>query len=195
MKNLLFLLLFLPFCSQAQIIVTVAGNGESGYTGDGGPATNARLDSPHGVLIDNDGNLLICDDANACIRKVSPAFNGIITTIVGDGMGLAGFAGDGFSATTARINGVFDIATDKKGNLYLADAGNSRVRVVGTDGIIRTIAGTGTPGYNGDGIPATSAHLYAPVSIAIDDTGNIYIAEMQNYRIRKIDTLGIIHTV
>ena len=195
MKSILFLLLFLPFCSQAQIIVTVAGNGESGYTGDGGPATNARLDSPHGVLIDNEGNLIICDVSNRCIRKVSPPYNGIISTIVGDGTGLSGFAGDGLPATVARISGVLDVAIDKKGNLYLADADNNRLRMVDTNGIIHTIAGTGTAGYNGDGIPATSAQLNQPITVAIDHIGNIYIGDRHNYRIRKIDTFGIIHTV
>jgi len=195
MIHLLFLFLFLPFCSQAQIIVTVAGNGESGYTGDGGSATNGRLDSPHGVLIDNVGNLIICDVSNRCIRKVYPPYNGIISTIVGDGTGLSGFAGDGLPATVARISGVLDVAIDKKGNLYLADADNNRLRMVDTNGIIHTIAGTGTAGYNGDGIPATSAQLNQPITVAIDHIGNIYVGDRHNYRIRKIDTFGIIHTV
>ncbi len=191
MKKLLFLFLFLPFCSQAQIIVTVAGGGPEGHTGDGGPATSAFLDSPYGIILDNNGDLLIA--ANNTVRKVSPPYNGIITTIAGNG--ISGYSGDGGLAIHAELFGTYDVAVDKTDNIYLADVVNNRIRKITTDGIIRTIAGTGTAGYNGDGIPATAAQLNAPYSVTVDDTGNVYIGDAYNFRIRKIDTFGIIQTL
>ncbi len=191
MKNLLFLLLFLPFCSQAQVIITVAGGGPVGHTGDGGPATNAFLQYPHGIILDNDGNMLIANSTT--VRKVSPPYNGTISTIAGSD--IPGYSGDGGLAIYAQFNGTYDVAVDKTGNIYLADVGNNRIRKITTDGIIHTIAGTGTAGYNGDGIPATAAQLNAPYSVTVDDTGNLYIGDAYNFRIRKIDTFGIIHTL
>ncbi len=191
MKKLLFFIFFLPFYSQAQIIITVAGGGSAGHSAYSGPATNAHLDTPHGIILDNDGNLLIAD--NSTVRKVSPPYNGIITTIAG--VGINGFSGDGGLATNAQLSGAYDVAVDSVGNIYIADVVNNRIRKITTDGIIRTIAGTGTAGYNGDGIPATAAHLNAPYSVTVDDTGNVYIGDAYNFRIRRIDTFGIIHTL
>jgi len=191
MKNILFLLLFLPLFTCAQVIITVAGNGEEGHTGDGGSATNARLKHPHGITIDNDGNLLIA--CSASIRKISPPYNGIITTVAGHG--TPDYSGDGGLAIHAQLNGIYDIAVDQAGNIYIADGGNNRIRKITTDGIIHTIAGTGTAGYNGDGIPATAAQLNAPYSVTVDDTSNVYIGDAYNFRIRKIDTFGTIHTL
>ncbi len=191
MKSILFLLLFLPFCSQAQIIVTVAGNGTLSNSGDGGPATNAGLAAPHGIILDNDGNMLIANSTT--VRKVSPPYNGTISTIAGSD--IPGYSGDGGLAIYAQFNGTYDVAVDNVGNIYLADAGNNRIRKITPDGIIHTIAGTGTAGYNGDGIPATAAQLNAPYSVTVDDTGNVYIGDLYNFRIRKIDTFGIIHTL
>ncbi len=178
--------------TSAQIISTVAGNGTYGFSGDGGSATAAMLAHPEGVAIDSDGNLYICD--NKCVRKVSPASGGTITTFAGVGTS-AGYSGDGGPAYFARVNGVHDVAVDKFGNVFLADAGNNRVRKVTLDGVINTIAGTGVPGYNGDGIAATAAQLNSPYGVVVDDTGNIYIADCYNYRIRKVDTSGIISTI
>jgi trimeric autotransporter adhesin len=192
MKKILFIFLLLPLYSPAQVILTVAGTGVYGYSGEGGPATAAYLAHPEGVALDNSGNLYICD--NTCVRKVSPAIGGIITTFAGVGSS-PGYSGDGGYANGARINGVHDVAVDKHGNVYLADAGNNRIRKVTTDGFINTIAGTGTPGYNGDGILATTAQLNSPYGVAVDDTGNIYIADSYNRRIRKVSTSGIITTV
>jgi len=191
MKNLLFLLLFLPLFSSAQVIITVAGGGPEGHTGDGGPATNAFLESPHGIALDNDGNMLIANSTT--VRKVSPPYNGIITTIAGNG--IDGYSGDGGLAIHAELFGTYDVAVDKSDNIYLADVVNNRIRKITPDGIIHTIAGTGTAGYNGDGIPATAAQLNAPYSVTVDDIGNVYIGDAYNYRIRKIDTLGTIHTL
>jgi len=191
MRNLFFLLLFLPLFSSAQVIITVAGGGPEGHTGDGGPATNAFLESPYGIILDNDGNLLIA--ANNTVRKVSPPYNGIITTIAGSG--ISGYSGDGGLAIYAQLFGTYDVAVDKSDNIYLADVVNNRIRKITTDGIIQTIAGTGTAGYNGDGIPATAAQLNAPYTVTVDDTGNVYIGDVYNFRIRKIDTSGIIQTL
>jgi hypothetical protein len=191
MKNILFLLLFLPLCSSAQVIITVAGGGPEGHTGDGGPATNAFLFDPHGIILDNDGNMMIANSTT--VRKVSPPYNGTIATIAGNG--IPGYSGDEGLAIYAQFNGTYNVAVDKIGNIYLSDVGNNRIRKITTDGIIHTIAGTGTAGYNGDGIPATAAQLNAPYSVTVDDTGNVYIGDRYNFRIRKIDTFGIIHTL
>jgi len=191
MKNILFILIFLPLFTSAQVIITVAGTGEEGHTGDGGPATNAHIRSPHGITLDNDGNLLI--SCSSSIRKVSPPYNGTISTFAGSS--IPGYSGDGGLAIYAQLNGAYDVAIDKSDNIYIADVGNNRIRKITTDGIIHTIAGTGTAGYNGDGIPATAAQLNAPYSVTVDDTGNVYIGDLYNFRIRKIDTFGTIHTL
>ncbi len=195
MRILLFFfsILLLPYMTGAQIIITVAGTGAPGFGGDGGPAIDAMISAPYGIALDKSGNLFICDYFNVRIRKVSPAYGGIITTVSGNGS--AGYSGDGFSATSAETDGVTDIAVDRNDNLYLADAGNNRVRKVTPDGIITTYGGTGIAGYNGDGIPAIAAQLNAPQAVAVDDTGNVYIADRYNNRVRKIDTFGIITTV
>jgi trimeric autotransporter adhesin len=184
------------FCfaaAHSQVIITSAGTGAAGFGGDGGPATAAILASPYGVTLDKDGNLYIGDVGNRRVRKISPAYGGIISTVAGNG--TAGYSGDGFEAIYAQIDGVWDIAVDKKGNIFLADAGNNRVRKVSTTGVITTYAGTGAAGYNGDGIAATSAMLNVPHGICVDDTGSVFIADRDNFRLRKIDTLGIITTI
>lgn len=190
-KIILFCWLLLPLFTGAQVIVTIAGTGMIGYSGDGGPASAAILRAPSGVYVDDTGNVLFCD--HTTIRKIKPAYGGIISTVVG--LSTAGYSGENIPAIYAEINGVRDIFLDHKGNMYLPDAGNNRLRKVDKNGIIKTIAGTGVAGYNGDGIPATAAQLNSPYGVAVDDTGNIYIADMYNYRIRKIDTFGMISTV
>jgi len=189
-KIILFCLLSLPLLSDAQIIVTVVGGVTAGFGGDGGPASAGILNSPQGVALDDDGNLYICDMSNNRIRKVSTA--GIITTVVGNGSW--GYSGDGGLAVDAQIDAALNVATDHKGNIYIADIDNNRIRKV-HGGIISTIAGTGIAGFNGDGIPATAAQLNEPVGITVDDTGSVYISDSYNYRIRKIDTFGFIHTI
>ncbi len=193
MKPLLFIpFLLFSFLSNAQIIITVAGVGGAGDSGDGGPATNAHLYSPYSVVLDKAGDMYICDVNNAKVKKVSPAYNGTITTIAGNG--TFGFSGDGFEAVYAQV-GAADVAIDWKGNIFLADQPNNRIRKVSPAGIITTYAGTGTAGYNGDNIAATAADLYLPESIAVDDTGNLYIADRSNNRIRRVDTFGVITTI
>ncbi|MGA2177433.1 MAG: PKD domain-containing protein [Verrucomicrobiota bacterium] len=173
------------------IITTVAGNGTDGYSGDGGPATNAELYSPGGVAVDAFGNLFIADNGNNRIRKVGT--NGIITTVAGDG--TAGYSGDGSAATNAELRNPCAVAVDASGNLFIADESNQRIRKVGTSGIITTVAGNGTDGYSGDGGPATNAELYSPCDVAVDASGNLFIVDESNQRIRKVGTNGIITTV
>jgi len=173
------------------IITTVAGNGTEGYSGDGGVATNAELHSPNGVAVDASGNLFIADALNDRIRKVDT--NGIITTVAGNGTG--GYAGDGGAATNAGLGFPSGVALDATGNLLIADLGNNRIRKVATNGIITTVAGNGTYGYSGDGGAATNAEFHSPVRLAVDATGNLFVADDWNSRIRKVDTNGIITTV
>jgi hypothetical protein len=169
------------------VITTVAGNGSFGYAGDGGPATSASLASPSGVAVDAAGNLFIADLGNNRIRMVT-AGTGIITTVAGNGN--PGFAGDGAAATGASLNYPSGVAVDAAGNLYIADQGNNRIRMVtaGT-GVITTVAGNGVQGFGGDGGPATSASLYGPIGTATDPAGNMFIADQLNERIRKVTAL------
>jgi len=118
---------------------------------------------------------------------------GTITTVVGTG--TAGFSGDGGAATAAKINSPRGLFIDGAGNLYIADRLNHRIRKVDADGIITTVAGTGVQGFSGDGGPATAAQLNDPTGVAVDEAGNLYIADAENHRIRKVDTGGIITTV
>jgi sugar lactone lactonase YvrE len=172
-------------------IVTMAGNGVQGYSGDGGRATQARFYWPHAVKMDVAGNLFIADRKNHCIRKVNAA--GIISTVAGNGM--AGFAGDGGAAPGANLNNPFAVALDGAGNLFIADEGNNRIRKVDTKGVITTIAGNGDNTFSGDGGAATNASLHSPEGVTVDNVGNLYVADENNCRVRKIDTKGIITSV
>ena len=180
------------------IITTVAGGGNPpDGLGDGGPATEAQLNYPYGMAMDERGNLYVADTMSHRIRKIDT--NGIITTVAGSGSIGAyggGFRGDGGSATEALLLKPLGVAVDVQGNLYIADAGNSRIRKVDTNGIITTIAGGGNPPDGlGDGGPATGARLDRPQDVAVDSEGNVYIVDCFNQRIRKIDTSGIITSV
>ena len=168
--------------TAAGIISTIAGNGTAGYSGDGGAATSAELNYPSRVAADSSGNVYIADLYNNRVREVTPG--GIISTVAGNG--TAGYSGDGGAATSAELNNTFDVAVDSNANLYIADGYNQRIRKVTPAGIISTVAGDGTPGYNGDGGAATSAELYSPEGVAVDSRGNLYIADYQNQRIRKV---------
>jgi uncharacterized protein (TIGR03437 family) len=174
-------------------VTPVAGNGTCCFSGDNGPATSAQLNGPAGVAVDSAGNLYIADQNNYRIRKVS---NGVITTVAGNG--THGFSGDNGPATSAQLNlynGGYPIgiAVDSAGNLYISDSGNLRIRKV-SNGVITTVAGNGTQGFSGDNGPATSAELNQPEGIAADSAGNLYIADWQNSRIRKVAN-GVITTV
>jgi sugar lactone lactonase YvrE len=163
------------------LISTVAGNGNRGFGGDGGPATSAQLFFPFGIAVDAAGNLYIADSFNNRIRKVTPA--GIISTIAGNG--TTGSGGDGGPATSAQLNQPADVALDAAGNLYIADVGNMRVRKFAPSGTISTLAGT-TQGFAGDGGPASAARLNNPSGIAVDSSGDVFIADSANHRIRKV---------
>lgn len=172
------------------IITTVAGT-SGGYSGDNGAATSAELAVPNGVAVDSSGNIYIADTGNNRIRKVDT--NGIITTVAGDGS--VGYSGDNGAATSAQLNYPTGLAVDSRGNIYIADALNDRIRKVDTNGTITTVAGNGWAGYSGDNGPATSAQLTNPLGVAVDSSGNIYIADYSYNIIRKVDTNGIITTV
>ncbi len=173
------------------IITTIAGNGLPGYMGDGGAATAAKLKSPTGLAIDGSGNIFIAQPDDDVVRKISTT--GIITTVAGNG--TAGFSGDGGAATAAQLDVPNDVAVDASGNLYIADMSNNRIRMVSTTGNISTFAGTGIAAFGGDGGPATGASFTFPITVSIDASGNLYVADGANYRIRKINTSGIINTV
>ncbi len=176
--------------NPAGVITTYAGTGSASYSGDGSSATTATLNNPSGIATDANGNVFVADYNNNCIRKISAT--GIIYTIAGNDS--AGFKGDGGPATAAWLFGPTSVAVDKAGNIFIADNLNSRVRKVDTTGIITTIAGNGLTSFSGDGGPAINAELDAR-SVAVDNSGNIYIADYNSARIRKINTAGIIHTI
>lgn len=193
MKHFSFIISFLCLAlhTSAQIITTVAGTGNFGYNGDGIPATSANMSGPTGVAVDKHGSFFICNSLDCRIRKVSQ--DGIITTVVGTG--TFGFSGDGGPATLAAIHQPEGLHIDRFGNLYFCDNSNNRVRKVDTNGIITTVAGDGDPSFGGDGGPATSAKLWGPMSVYVDEGGNIYIADAGNKRIRKVDADGTITTI
>jgi sugar lactone lactonase YvrE len=166
------------------IITTVAGTGTAGYSGDGGPATSANLNSPFGIAVDAAGNIYIADYFNNRVRKVT-ASTGDISTVAGNG--TQGFSGDGATATSAEMYYPTSVAVDTVGNLYIADDVNDRIRkVTASTGIIQTLAGTGSTGYSGDGGLATGGELFWPYGVALDTAGNIYIADKDNNRIRAV---------
>ena len=175
------------------IISIAAGNGTGGYSGDSGPATSAELNYPHALALDASGNLYIADTDNYAIRMVSPS-TGIITTIAGNG--TYGYTGDNGPATAAELGGPQGLALDTAGNLYIADGNNEVIRKVNLNtGVITTFAGSGSYTYGGDGGQALAAGIPYPSALAVDGTGNLYIAE-GSYRVRKVTvSTGIITTV
>ena len=182
------------FATNAQTITVIAGNGTSGYSGDSGAATAAKMnlaapglvDGDGGIAADGAGNIYIADAGNNVIRKVTAT--GVISTFAGEGIG--GYSGDNGPATMAKLNSPWGVTADAAGNVYIADYANNVIRKVNTSGNITTIAGGGT--LTGGGVPATSALLNLPTATAIDASGNIYIAEGQV--IRKVNPAGIITT-
>lgn len=230
------------------VITTIAGDGSVGITGDGGPATSAKLNQPSGVFVDGGGNVFIADQYNNKIRKIA-ATNGYMSTVAGTGSagytgdsalaafvelylpasvyvnkhgdiyiadcynnrirkvdtttgwiytiagtGTSGYSGDGGAAANAKISYPTSIVGDTQGNLYFVDYGNSRIRKILPTGAITTIAGSGTPGFSGDGGSALSAKLLAPSGVCIDNAGNVYIADEGNNRVRMVSSSGIIST-
>jgi YD repeat-containing protein len=172
-------------------IHTIAGTGDSGFSGDGGPAIAAQLGLPRGLAVGPDGSLYIADAANQRVRRIDG--QGIITTIAGNGG--YGSVGDGGPATDASLSGPSDVDVAPDGTVYIADTNANRIRRVSTNGIISTFAGNGTYGFSGDGGSAVAAQLSAPLSLAVAPDGSVYIADTANYSIRKVGTDGIISTV
>src|ERR1019366_7413550 len=153
-----------------------------------GPALQFRLGQIKGVTIDASGDIFVADTDNNIVAKIAP--NGVLVVVAGDG--IAGYSGDGGPATRASLNSPRGIAVDGSGNLYIADWMNHRIRKVNSTGIITTIAGTGQFGFSGDGGPAIPAQLNEPLAVAVDGSGNMFVADSQNQRIRKISANGII---
>ena len=187
------------------IITTMTGNGSRGFSGDGGLAVNALLDIrpfTGGVAVDAPGNVYIADTVNHRVRKIDPS--GIISTVAGNG--IAGFSGDGGLATNASLFAPTGLGVDTRGNLYIVDTGNQRIRRVGPDRIVTTVAGNGVRGFSGDGGVATGASLSLgdvqllgiagyPTSVAVDGAGNLYIPDTDNGRVRKVAPSGVITSV
>ena len=175
------------------VITTIAGTGQSGHSGDGGQAAAASLLFPSSLVFDTAKNLYISDPGDNCVRRITPA--GIITTVAGNM--TAGFSGDGGPGTGASLYFPAGLAVDAIGNLYIADAVNNRIRKLSPAGVISTVAGRvgGLGDFSGDGGPATNAGLRSPTAVAIDASGNLYIADQQNTRIRRVSADGIITTV
>ena len=174
-------------------ITTIAGTGESGFSGDGGPAVEAELRRPYGVAVDSAGDVYIADVGNQRIRKIYST--GTITTIAGSGEYGFGFSGDGGPAVEAELRRPYGVAVDSAGNVYIADSIDHRIRKVDPTGTITTIAGTGEFGFSGDGGPAVEAELRSPYGVAVDSAGDVYIADVGNQRIRKVDSTGTITTI
>src|ERR1035438_7736156 len=185
--------LFLPVACLAQgtsfNIATVVGTGTEGFTGDGGTATSATMAVPIQIALDVSHNLYIADSGNARIRKVS---GGKISTVAGSG--VAGYSGDAGAATSAELYSPYSVWPDASGNFYIGDLNNQVVRKV-TGATISTVAGNNTSGYFGDGGPATSAQFNFPFGLALDPSGNLYIADSGNDRIRVVAPNGNVSTI
>ncbi|HZQ43338.1 MAG TPA: Ig-like domain repeat protein [Acidobacteriaceae bacterium] len=175
---------------KAGSITTFAGNGVRGYSGDGGAATSASLNQPAAIALDSTGALLVCDQGNERVRRINA---GQITTIAGNG--TQGFAGDGGVATSAELNEPSGIAASPDGRIFFADTANERIRVVSAAGVISTYAGTGVVGTSGDGGPAITAQFSRPTGVALDTANNLFIADENNHRLRRIAPGGTITTV
>jgi len=185
-------LLLLLASSPAGEVKTLAGTGVKGFAGDGGPATAAQLNNPFGVARGPDGALYICDTDNQRLRKVTR--DGIITTVAGNG--TRGYSGDGGPAVAAAMNEPYEVRFDASGNIFVVERLNHLVRRIDAkSGVISTVVGIGKAGFSGDGGPATAAQLHEPHSIAFDGTGDLYICDVKNHRVRKVEMkTGVIST-
>ncbi|MFI9240790.1 NHL repeat-containing protein [Streptomyces sp. NPDC053079] len=172
-------------------ITTVAGTGKPGFGGDGGPAVEALVHEPGGLVVDDEGGLYLADYWNHRIRRISP--DGVITTVAGTG--FAGHGGDGGPALLARFAEPRGLALDGAGNLYVAEWKGHRVRRIAPDGTITTVAGTGEPGFGGDGVEATASALRNPIDVAVGGDGVLYIADCWTHRVRAVSPDGVITTV
>ena len=179
--------------SEQSTIRTVAGTGEAGYAGDGGPAESAAMSEPFMCVFDADGNLFVCEVGNHLVRRID-AVTGIVSTVAGTGE--AGYTGDGGPATEATLNEPYSLAVDSDGSIYIVDRLNAVVRKVdGGSGVISTVAGTGEPGYSGDGGPGHLAQMREPNDCFLDGAGGLLITDIQDQRVRRLDLAsGIIDT-
>lgn len=184
---------FLSATCRGQSVSTVAGNGTDGYNGDGGPAVDAAVSQPFGIVVGPDDALFVCEVGSHVIRRVDRR-SGLITTVAGNGM--QGYSGNGGPATDARLNEPYEVRFDATGNMYFVEMQNHVVRRVDAEtGVISLVAGTGERGFGGDGGPADKAKLSRPHSIALDDSGNLYICDIGNHRIRRVNlSAGTIST-
>lgn len=174
-----------PALAQDWTVTTLAGNGQTGFTGDGGPATAAAVSGPFGVVVGPDGAVYVCEIGNHVVRRIDPQ-TGRISTVAGSGK--IGYAGDGGPATSALCNEPYEVRFDAEGNMFFVEMQNHLVRRVDAKTkVISTVAGTGTAGFSGDGGPARSAQLKSPHSIALDGAGGLFIADIGNHRIRRVD--------
>jgi sugar lactone lactonase YvrE len=174
-------------------IQTIAGTGEAGYSGNGGPAVRASLREPFMCDFDAEGNLYVAEARNHCVRKIDQN-SGVITTVAGTGS--PGYSGDGGPATQATLKEPYSLQVDKNGDIYIVDRLNAAIRKVeAATGIITTVAGTGEPGYGGDGGPGNQAQLREPNDCFLDGQGGLLIADIQDQRVRRLDLgTGIINT-
>jgi streptogramin lyase len=181
-----------PPAGAGREIHTLAGTGQPGYAGDGGPAVQAQLNNPYGLVRGPDGAIYVCDMGNHVIRKIDA--QGVISTVAGTGQ--PGYTGDGGPARQARLHEPYEIRFDTTGDFYFVEMRNHVVRRVDAkSGIISTVAGTGQPGFSGDGGPAAEATLRQPHSIQLDGAGHLYICDIGNLRIRRVDLkTGLINT-
>lgn len=179
--------------AATDLISTVGGNGTPGYTGDGGPATSAEISAPSGLALDGAGNIYFVDSGNHAVRRID-AVTGIITTVAGTPT-IQGYAGDGASATLAKLSLPEGLAFDMSGNMLIADTGNNVIRQVDTAGKIHTVAGNNVQGYNGDNRSATSAQLNTPWGVTARADGSFLIADLNNHRVRAVSAGGTITTV
>jgi sugar lactone lactonase YvrE len=173
------------------VISTVAGSGQNGYSGDGGPATRATMNEPYGITLDADGHLFLVDRLNACIRRVD-AKTGVIRTVAGTGQ--VGFSGDGGPGDKAQLREPNGVALDGRGRLYITDVRDQRVRVLDlSTGVITTFCGTGRREQTGDGGPYRQASLLGPRAVAVGPDGAVYICEREGHGVRRVDlTTGLI---
>ena len=173
--------------SVTHVIVTLVGNGNSGFSGDGGQSTAASLSDPRGIVVDAAGDLFIADYSNNRVREVN-ALTHVITTVVGTG--IAGYSGDGSQATAASLNGPFGVTLDAAGDLFIGDLNNNRIREVNAvTHIITTVVGNGTASYSGDGSQATAASVNSPYGIALDAAGDLFIVDSYNQRVREVNAI------
>jgi sugar lactone lactonase YvrE len=184
-RQLLLSPLAFPLRAATRQTRTLAGNGAPGYSGDGGPAARAQVNNPYGLVTGPDGALYVCEIGNHVIRRIDLK-KGTISTVAGDGK--KGYEGDGGPAREATLNEPYEIRFDKAGNMYWVEMQNHIVRRIDRrTGVVSTVAGTGTPGFSGDGGPARQAQLAQPHSIAFDPQGRLLICDIRNHRVRRVD--------